>query len=108
MVLGQHGDNAIPIWSQVQVRGVSEADVEAMKKRILSGRTLADFPREVRASKAHMLELVQQGNVKEAYKLVQSLPPGLRATVKPFLLILPRVEPPKWPQLMRWWILLPR
>ena len=83
-MLGQHGDHAIPMWSQLQVRGVAAADVEAMKVRILSGRVLEDFPNEVRASKAHMLKLVQQGQVEEAYAFVDSLSPDLRAAVKPF------------------------
>ncbi len=83
-MLGQHGDHATPLWSQLQVRGVAAADVEAMKARILSSRMLADFPQEVRTSKSQMLELVQHGQVEEAYAFVQSLSPDLRAVVKPF------------------------
>ncbi len=83
-MLGQHGDYATPLWSQLQVRGVATADVEAMVARTLAGRMLADFPQEVRSSKSQMLNLVQNGQVAEAYTLVQSLSPDLRAAVKPF------------------------
>ena len=55
-----------------------------MVARILAGRTLADFPQEVRTAKSQMLKLVQNGQVEEAYTLVQSLSPDLRAAVKPF------------------------
>ena len=83
-ILGQHGDHAVPLWSQLQVRGAAIADAEAMVARTLAGRTLADFPDEVRTSKSQMLKLVQNGQVEDAYALVQSLAPDLRAAVKPF------------------------
>jgi malate dehydrogenase len=83
-MLGQHGDYAIPAWSQLQVRGIAAAEVDALVKRIQAGRTLADLPQEVRAHKARMLDLVRSGQVHDVYALVQSFPPDLRALVKPF------------------------
>lgn len=84
LMLGQHGDHAVPIWSQLQVRGVAPAKVAALVERTRAGRTLADFPQEVSANKARMLDLVRDGQVHDAYALVQSFPPDLRAAVKPF------------------------
>lgn len=72
------------MWSQLQVRGVAASEVTALVQRIRAGRTLADFPNEVRTHKARMLDLVRSGQVHDAYALVQSLPPDLRAAVKPF------------------------
>jgi malate dehydrogenase len=83
-MLGQHGDYATPVWSQLQVRGVAASEMTALVQRIRAGGTLADFPNEVRTHKARMLDLVHSGQVHDAYALVQSLPPDLRAAVKPF------------------------
>ncbi len=84
LMLGQHGDHMVPIWSQLQVRGVPTADVATLVERTRADRRLADFPAEVRANKARMLQLVRDGQTHDAYALVQSLPPDLRAAVKPF------------------------
>jgi len=83
-MLGQHGDNVVPIWSQIKVRGVDPVEVDALVQRARSGRTLADFPQEVSVQKTRMLDLVRGGQVHDAYALVQSLSPDLRAVVKPF------------------------
>lgn len=82
-MFGQHGDNLVPIWSLVRSRAGREA-VAAMLERVRLGRTLADLPGEVRTNKAQMLELVRSGHVLAAYEFVKSLPPDLRAAVKPF------------------------
>lgn len=83
-MLGQHGDNVVPIWSQIKVRGVDPVEVDALVQRARLGRTLADFPQEVSVQKTRMLDLVRSGQVHDAYALVQSLSPDLRAVVKPF------------------------
>lgn len=84
LMLGQHGDYVIPAWSQLQVRGVAVADVDALVNRTRIGRTLADLPEEVRVNKKRMLDFVRSGRVHDAYALVQSFSPDLRAVVKPF------------------------
>jgi malate dehydrogenase len=63
LMLGQHGDFAIPVWSQLQVRGVAAAEVDALVRRTRTGRTLSDFPQEVRVHKARMLDLVRHEGV---------------------------------------------
>ena len=78
-VLGQHGDYMVPVWSQLQVRGVDPSDVAALVERTRAGRDLADLPSEIRANKALMLELVRSGRTHDAYTLVQSMPVDLRA-----------------------------
>jgi len=83
-MLGQHGDYLAPIWSQTRAWGVEPETTTAMVARVRAGRTLADLPQEVRAHKAELLELVRNRQVRAAYEMVQSLPPDLRAAVKPF------------------------
>lgn len=83
-MLGQHGDHAVPAWSQVRVRGLPADDVRSRLAALRDGRDLAAFPSEIAAHKLAMLELVRAGRVEEALATVQALPPDLRATVKPF------------------------
>jgi malate dehydrogenase len=84
MVLGQHGDYLVPVWSSVRVRGMSEADVQAAVSGMRGGRSLVDLPDQIRAHKLRMVELVRAGDVFAAYQFVDSMPPDLRAAVKPF------------------------
>jgi malate dehydrogenase len=83
-MIGQHGDGLVPVWSQIQVRGVAAADVNALVARSCAGRIPADFPREIREGKARVLEMIRSGRVHDAYDLVQAMPVDLRAAVKPF------------------------
>jgi malate dehydrogenase len=83
-MLGQHGDHAVPCWSQIAVRGVDREVARAGLARMRADRALEGFPAEIAAHKLAMLELVRVGRVEEAFRSVQALPPDLRATVKPF------------------------
>jgi malate dehydrogenase len=56
LMLGQHGDFAVPVWSQLQVHGIDAMQVDALVQRCRAGRTLADFPQEARAHKARKLK----------------------------------------------------
>ncbi|MGI9523719.1 MAG: lactate/malate family dehydrogenase, partial [Hyphomicrobiaceae bacterium] len=85
-VLGQHGLNLVPIWSQLNVRGVEQATVREHVHRFRLGRSLSEFPGELRAHMAHLLELVRTSDVGAAYDFVQSLTPDLRMAVKPFFI----------------------
>ncbi len=83
-MLGQHGDFAVPLWSQLRVSGVSAAAVAAFSENVRAGRRLADFPDESRTHKGQMLKLIRAGQVTEAYAYIQGIAPDLRAVVKPF------------------------
>jgi malate dehydrogenase len=81
-MLGQHGDHLVPLWSRVRVHG--RTDVAGHIAHLRRGRSLADLPREIQDAKTHMVALVMAERVDEAYAYVMSLPPDLRAAVKPF------------------------
>ncbi|MCP9849224.1 lactate/malate family dehydrogenase [Cyanobium sp. Morenito 9A2] len=86
LMLGQHGDHALPLWSQLRVQGVATEAVAALVHRIRAGRTLADFPQELRAHRMEMFGLIRSGQVQKAYDLVETLSADLRAVVKPFFI----------------------
>lgn len=85
VMLGQHGDHLVPVWSQIHVRGRDAAEVMDYITQCRQGRTaLLDLPQEISTHKAHMKRLVVEGRVEDAYRYVQALPPDLRAAVQPF------------------------
>ena len=81
LVLGEHGDRMVPLWSQLQVRG---RDAAEYAEQVRAGRQLSDLPDEIRAGKAQMLDLVKSGDIAAAYAYVESLPADVRFAVKPF------------------------
>lgn len=83
-VLGQHGDNLVPVWSRLQVQGLDEARVADYVASVCSGRDLAALPTAVREERERMVTSVRNGDVDAAYEHIRSLPPDLRVAVKPF------------------------
>lgn len=84
LVLGQHGDHLVPIWSSIQVQGIAAEEVSAGIGRIRRGRHLCDLPQEVPAERAAMIDLISQDRIHDAYERVKALPVDLRVAVKPF------------------------
>jgi malate dehydrogenase len=83
-VLGQHGDNQVPIWSQLHVQGLEEARVADFAEAARAGRDLSALPAEIRRERERMVASVRDGHVDAAYERIRALPPDLRAAVKPF------------------------
>jgi malate dehydrogenase len=81
-MLGQHGDHMVPLWSRVRVHG--RHDVAEYIADVRRGRSIMDLPDEIRDAKKRMIALVLDEQVGAAYEYVTSLPPDLRAAVKPF------------------------
>ena len=82
LMLGQHGDSMVPMWSGVQVRGVGDAQVSALRDRFAP--MVGTFPERVRQARADMMKLLVADDVEGAYTFVQSQPPDIRAGIKPF------------------------
>jgi malate dehydrogenase len=83
-MIGQHGDNLVPLWSSVRAEGVPGSVVNEYVARSIKGRNLTDLPSEIRNAKARMIELVRADKVFEAYVFISELPADIRAAVKPF------------------------
>jgi malate dehydrogenase len=84
VVLGQHGDHLLPVWSRIGVHGVRRPDVESVIARARRGRSLADLPDEVAAERAALVDRVRAGRVQDAWDAVTALPVDLRTAIKPF------------------------
>jgi malate dehydrogenase len=83
-MIGQHGDNLVPLWSSVRAEGVPDSILNEYVERSTNGRDLAELPLEIKNAKARMAELVRADKVVEAYDYVSDLTADVRAAVKPF------------------------
>lgn len=81
---GQHGDDAVPLWSTVRISGLDVAERERAVARLRGGRTLATFPAEVARAKADLLALAAT-DIADAFALIDSWPPDLRALARPWM-----------------------
>ncbi len=79
---GQHGDDAVPLWSTVRISGLDAAERERAVARLRQGRTLATFPAEIVRAKADLLAAT---DTAAAFALIDSWPPDLRALARPWM-----------------------
>lgn len=85
LMLGQHGDNLIPIWSKVSAKGIDASALTDWIAAQRKGRSLENFPDEVVRHRAELLQAVTSSRVHDAFAQAAQLPADLRAAVKPFL-----------------------
>lgn len=85
VMLGQHGDNLIPAWSQVSVNGISPDELAAWISMQRDGRSLDRLAEEIVAYRSELLSYVANRDIHGAFARVAELPPEIRAAVKPFL-----------------------
>ncbi|MBU6330371.1 MAG: lactate dehydrogenase [Acidobacteria bacterium] len=85
LVLGQHGDHLVPLWSGIDIDGLTADAQRAAIDTHRAGRSLLDLPTEIVEHRGQLLGLVADGRVHEAFAHVAGLAPDLRAALKPFL-----------------------
>lgn len=83
-VAGQHGEDAVPLWSTVRISGLDVAERERALARLRGPRTLAAFPGEVAEAKALLTQVASQ-DVAAAFALIDSWPPDLRVVARPWM-----------------------
>lgn len=81
---GQHGDHLVPMWSLVRARGVSTQHLADAIGTARAGRSLADLPDEIRATRTRALDLINADDIAGSYAFIEQQPADLRAAVKPF------------------------
>lgn len=81
---GQHGDDAVPLWSSVRISGLDVAERRRAVARLRGPRTLATFPAEVAQAKQDLLT-VAATDIAAAFALIDSWPPDLRALARPWM-----------------------
>ena len=84
-MLGQHGDNLVPIWSKVAVRGIDASVLAEWISEQRAGRSLDSLSEEIVRHRDELLGRVAADQVHDAFHEASLLPADLRAAVKPFL-----------------------
>ena len=85
MVLGQHGDNMVPLWSRVSVGGIDDDVLGTWIDSQRAGRDPSALATEIADNKSRLLKMVVEGSAEQAFSECALLPADLRAAVKPFL-----------------------
>ena len=83
-ILGEHGVNAVPIWSSARAAGMVPGDWEAHLDRVRHPTPLADLPGKVATTRQRLAELLIAKRPLEAEEYIAGCPPDIRALVKPW------------------------
>ncbi|WP_082131558.1 lactate/malate family dehydrogenase [Cellulomonas sp. FA1] len=81
---GQHGEDAVPLWSTVRISGLDVDERERAVARLRGGRTLATFPAEIADAKAQLMALASR-DIAAAFALIDTWPPDLRVVARPWM-----------------------
>lgn len=84
-VVGEHGENMLPLWSSVRIQGMDTDELQSILQRLRQGHAIRDFPALVAQEKQGVMNLLRQGDVAAAYATVSRLSPDLRVVIKPFV-----------------------
>lgn len=84
-MVGEHGANMVPVWSSVSVHGVEPAETADVVRGLRKGTETVPFAELYREMQGEIAELVPRGEIAEAYRRLEVLPPDARALLKPYL-----------------------
>jgi len=83
-MLGEHGPAVVPMWSTLQAHGVDPSQWAAYLAQARGGRSPSDLATAAAASRSRLAALLSEHRGEEAFGYVNSLPPDIRAAVKPW------------------------
>ena len=84
-MIGEHGDAQVPIWSSVSVVGMDKSSIGPTLLSLRRGTEGQDFAQLCQTERASLKELITQGEIAEAFRRVDALPPDVRVVLKPFI-----------------------
>jgi malate dehydrogenase len=84
-VVGEHGENMVPLWSSVRIHGMDDEELRFTIQRLQRERSISQFPDELKREKQAVLSYLQQEQICEAFDYVDRLPPDLRVVLKPYV-----------------------
>jgi malate dehydrogenase len=83
-LLGEHGPNAVPVWSSLRAAGTNPEDLQDYIRVARGHRHLSDLPAQVADARAHLSDLVSAHDGEAAFAFAATLPPDVGALVKPW------------------------
>jgi malate dehydrogenase len=84
-MLGEHGQNQLPVWSSVRLFGLDPSETAAALRQVRRGTEGCDFNEMCREAGAHTAALLATGRVADAFVYVDTLPPDVRVVIKPYI-----------------------
>jgi len=85
LMLGQHGDHLVPVWSSIEIDGYDDNAMRTWRDTQQSGRSVTNLPNEIVSYRAECLEMVADGKIHEVFAKAATFPVDISAAVKPFL-----------------------
>lgn len=83
-VVGEHGDNMVPLWSTVRVQGMDTEELLMLLTRLRQQGQISEFPARLAQAKQSVFDCLQQ-SVAAAYRAVDQLPADLRVVLRPYV-----------------------
>jgi len=74
MVLGEHGDGIVPLWSSVTVQGFSDNETIRAIRKVRSSTSSRDFPETLIRMRNEVIRIAQSGDIAEAFRLLIRFP----------------------------------
>lgn len=87
MVIGEHGDGIVPLWSSVAVQGFSDSETDRAIQNVRSSSSSSKFPETLQRMRDEIIQVAQKGQISAAFRLFEKLPPDVRVMVGPLLTI---------------------
>ena len=84
-VVGEHGERMLPLWSSVKIHGMTRSELRDTRRSVQRDRPVQQFHEEIKKERTVVSTLVKQGDIPQAYRYVDALPPDLRVFLKPFV-----------------------
>ncbi|MFD4993891.1 lactate dehydrogenase [Cellulosimicrobium cellulans] len=81
---GQHGEDAVPLWSTVRVSGLDADERARAVAALRRGRTLDALPAEIAAAKDELAR-VAAADMGAAFDLIDTWPADLRLVTRPWM-----------------------
>jgi malate dehydrogenase len=84
-MLGEHGENMVPLWSGVHIYGFTEEQLREAFAEIRGQHSIDRLAAEVAQIRREIADLISAGQISACYELIARYPPDIRTIVKPFI-----------------------
>lgn len=81
---GQHGEDAVPLWSTVRISGLDADERSRAVAALRRGRTLDALPGEIAAAKSALARVAAE-DMGAAFELIDTWPADLRTVTRPWM-----------------------
>jgi malate dehydrogenase len=85
LVVGEHGEAFVPLWSSVHLAGLDPREASERLAKSRGNRPRRNLADELQQGRTTMTDLVQAGRIREAFETVETLPADVRMALEPFV-----------------------